>query len=176
MANERILIMKYNFLWLTLRLMKKQKLRTLTIFCGTFFSSFLLSSFGSLGYNFWNQVHDGNSEASTFDSTQWILIALVLILLGLVILCSAVLTYNLLSLTFIQKWRSMGGLITLGADSSNLVFMTITELVIIFCFAAPLGQIVLIIVALMTASMAATIVNWGLMRKENFLQDIRNFR
>ncbi len=49
--------MRWGFLWLTLRLIMKQRLRTITLFCGIFFSSFLLNAFGSLGYYFWTQVH-----------------------------------------------------------------------------------------------------------------------
>ena len=57
--------MRWGFLWLTLRLIMKQRLRTITLFCGIFFSSFLLNAFGSLGYYFWTQVHEGNSDTST---------------------------------------------------------------------------------------------------------------
>ena len=62
--------MRWGFLWLTLRLIMKQRLRTITLFCGIFFSSFLLNAFGSLGYYFWTQVHEGNSDTSTFNSTE----------------------------------------------------------------------------------------------------------
>ena len=34
--------MRWGFLWLTLRLIMKQRLRTITLFCSIFFSSFLL--------------------------------------------------------------------------------------------------------------------------------------
>lgn len=133
--------MKYGYLWLALRLMKKQKLRTLTVFCGILFSSFLLSTFGRLGYYFWNQVHEGASEITEFDSTQWILIVLVMVLLLLVGACSVIFLYNLFSLTFVQKWHSMERLMTLGATQGNIIFMVITEINMIYCVAAPMGII-----------------------------------
>ena len=133
--------MKHGYLWLTLRLMRKQKLRTWTIFCGILFSGFLLSVFGGLGYNFWNQVHEGTSEAAEFDSTQWILIALVLVLLLLVSACSVILLHNLFSLTFMQKWRSLSRLMTLGAVQNNIIFMMAVEIGVIYCMAAPLGPV-----------------------------------
>lgn len=133
--------MKHGYLWLTLRLMKGQKLRTWTIFCGILFSCFLLSAFGSLGYDFWMQIHEGTSQKTEFDATQWILVALVLVLLLLVVSCSVILLHNLFSLTFLQKWRSLNRLMILGATQSNIISMVVTEIGIIYCVATPLGQI-----------------------------------
>lgn len=134
--------MKHGYLWLTLRLMRKQKVRTGVIFCGIFFSCFLLSSFISLGYDFGMQVHGGTSQKTEFDGTQSILFILVLVLLLLVVSCSVILLHNLFSLTLLQKWRSMNLLLTLGAAQSKVISMVLTEIGIIYCIAAPLGQIV----------------------------------
>lgn len=95
--------MRWGFLWLTLRLIMKQRLRTITLFCGIFFSSFLLNAFGSLGYYFWTQVHEGNSDTSTFNSTELALTVLAVILLTIVLVCSAVLLHNLFALTFFKN-------------------------------------------------------------------------
>ena len=122
----------------------KQRLRTITLFCGIFFSSFLLNAFGSLGYYFWTQVHEGNSDTSTFNSTELALTALAVILLTIVLVCSAVLLQNLFALTFFQKWHSLGRLITLGATWQQLFLMVVIEVSIIYCIAAPLGLIVTI--------------------------------
>lgn len=136
--------MRWGFLWLTFRLIMKQRLRTITLFCGIFFSSFLLNAFGSLGYYFWTQVHEGNSDTSTFNSTELALTALAVILLTIVLVCSAVLLQNLFALTFFQKWHSLGRLITLGATWQQLFLMVVIEVSIIYCIAAPLGLIVTI--------------------------------
>lgn len=136
--------MRWGFLWLTLRLIMKQRLRTITLFCGIFFSSFLLNAFGSLGYYFWTQVHEGNSDTSTFNSTELALTVLAVILLTIVLVCSAVLLHNLFALTFFQKWHSLGRLITLGATWQQLFLMVVIEIGIIYCIAVPLGLIVTI--------------------------------
>lgn len=136
--------MKRGFLWLTMKLIMKQRLRTITLFCGIFFSSFLLTAFGSLGYYFWTQVHEGNSGTNTFNSTELALTALAVILLTIVLVCSAVLLHNLFALTFFQKWHSLGRLITLGATWQQLFLMVVIEIGIIYCIAAPLGLIVTI--------------------------------
>lgn len=68
-----------------------------------FFSSFLLNAFGSLGYYFWTQVHEGNSDTSTFNSTELALTVLAVILLTIVLVCSAVLLHNLFALTFFKN-------------------------------------------------------------------------
>ena len=117
--------MRWGFLWLTLRLIMKQRLRTITLFCGIFFSSFLLNAFGSLGYYFWTQVHEGNSDTSTFNSTELALTVLAVILLTIVLVCSAVLLHNLFALTFFQKWHSLGRLITLGATWQQLLLILV---------------------------------------------------
>lgn len=132
--------MKHVYLRLTLRLMKKQKLRTLTIFCGILFSCFLLSAFGEFGYDFWHQVHEGTTERIEFDSTQFVLAALITVLLSLVTVCSVILLYNLSSLAFLQRWRCMNCLMTLGAERSSILFMMAEEIAIIYVIAAPLGQ------------------------------------
>lgn len=137
--------MRWGFLWLTLRLIMKQRLRTITLFCGIFFSSFLLNAFGSLGYYFWTQVHEGNSDTSTFNSTELALTVLAVILLTIVLVCSAVLLHNLFALTFFQKWHSLGRLITLGATWQQLFLMVVIEIGIIYCIAVPLGLIVTIV-------------------------------
>ncbi len=136
--------MRWGFLWLTLRLIMKQRLRTITLFCGIFFSSFLLNAFGSLGYYFWTQVHEGNSDTSTFNSTELALTVLAVILLTIVLVCSAVLLHNLFAMTFFQKWHSLGRLITLGATWQQLFLMVVIEIGIIYCIAVPLGLIVTI--------------------------------
>lgn len=131
--------MKGTFLWLTLRLMKKQRLRTATVFYGIFCSVFLLSMFGRFGYYFWDQVHEGASAATEYDSTQWILAALVTVLLVLIVVCSVILLYNLCSLTFVQKWRSLSRLVALGATGGNVLSMVVTEISILYCGAAFAG-------------------------------------
>lgn len=132
--------MKHIFFWLTRKLMRKQKLRTLTLFLGILFSTFLLSSFCGLGYEFWMQVHESSTASTEFDSTQLILISLITVLLLLVISCSSILLHNLFSLTFLQKWKSLDRLMTLGATQNNIIVMVILEISVLYCIAAPLGQ------------------------------------
>lgn len=120
-------------LWLTWKLIRKQKLRTTAIFCGLLFSSFLLTAFGSFGYDFWVQVHEGSGESASFDHTQLVLISLVTVLLLLVAACSAILLHNLYSLTFARKWRSLTRLTALGAAPRDLLAITLLENVTLFC-------------------------------------------
>lgn len=129
-------------LWLTLRLMKKQKLRTLAVFCGILLSSFLLHTFCNLGFYFWEQVHDGTSEAASFDSTQQILTALAAVLFAIVFGCSAIWVHNLFSLTFAQKWQGVLRLMTLGASLNHILFMTTLELCILSSAAIPCGWVI----------------------------------
>ncbi len=133
--------MKHTFLWLTLKLMRKQKLRTLTLSASILFSTFLLCAFGSFGYEFWMQIHEGSTASGEFDSTQFILISLIAVLLLLVLSCSAILLYNLFSLTALQKWNSVNRLFMLGATKQNILFMLIVELGILYSFAAPPGYL-----------------------------------
>lgn len=126
-------------LWLALRFLKKQKLRTVTIFCGILFSCFLMTAFGSFGYDFWRQVHSEAKEETKFDSTQRILVLLVMVLLLLVASCAAILLHNLFSLTFLQRWRSLSRLISLGADLRDMAVMEVMGTGILFCIAAPVG-------------------------------------
>lgn len=133
--------MKHGYIWLVLRLMGKQKSRTVTVFCGILFSGFLLDAFGRLGYYFWTQVHNGTSETTEFDSTQLVLTILAIVLILLVMLCSVILLHNLFSLTFIQKWNSLRRLMALGAAGKNILFMVLAEISIIYCFAVLLGEI-----------------------------------
>lgn len=133
--------MKNFNLWLTLRLIRKQKLRTITIFCGILFSCFLLAAFCSFGYDFWMQVHGETRETAQFDSTQGILILLITVLLLLILLCSITLLHNLCSLTFTQRRRSLTRLLALGADTRSIITMELIETLILFCAAAPTGLI-----------------------------------
>ncbi len=55
------------------------------------------------GITFWTQVHEGNSDTSTFNSTELALTVLAVILLTIVLVCSAVLLHNLFALTFFQN-------------------------------------------------------------------------
>lgn len=126
-------------LWLTLRLLRKQKLRTVTIFCGILFSTFLLTAFCGFGYEFWVQVHGGTGESAAFDSTQGILIRLIVVLLLLILSCAITLLHNLCSLTFPQRWRSLSRLLALGANSSGMIAMALTETLLLFGAAAPAG-------------------------------------
>ena len=128
-------------LWLTLRLIRNQKLRTLSLFCGILFSFFLLGTFVSFGYDFWDQVHTSADEAAQYDRTQWILICLVAVLLLLVAACAAVLLHNLFSLTFSLRWRSLTRLISLGAGSKDIVLMTVLEVCLLYCVSAPIGHV-----------------------------------
>lgn len=127
---------KWN-LWLTLRFLRKQKLRTAAILCGMLFSGFLLTAFGSLGYDFWRQVHSEADEAAEYDSTQKILILLIVVLLLLVTSCVGILLRNLFSLTFSQRWRSLTRLISLGAGFRDIVHMEIMEILILSFAAVP---------------------------------------
>lgn len=130
--------MKYD-LWLALRFLRRQRLRTVTIFFGILFSCFLLTAFGSLGYDFWRQVHSGSDETTKFDSTQSILIALVIVLLLLVVSCTAVLLYNLFSLTLMQRRQSLVRLSSLGMDFRDMAVVEVIETGILYCAAAPFG-------------------------------------
>ncbi len=133
--------MKNFNLWLTLRLIRKQKLRTITIFCGILFSCFLLAAFCSFGYDFWMQVHGETREMAQFDSTQGILILLITVLLLLILLCSITLLHNLCSLTFTQRRRSLTRLLALGADTRSIITVELIETLMLFCAAAPTGLI-----------------------------------
>ena len=115
---------KWN-LWLTLRLFRKQKLRTAAIMCGMLFSGFLLTAFAGLGHDFWEQIHEGADEAAEYDSTQKILILLAVVLALLVTSCAGILLRNLFSLTFPQRWRSLHRLISLGAGFRDIIRMEI---------------------------------------------------
>lgn len=129
---------KWN-LWLTLRFLRKQKLRTAAILCGMLFSGFLLTAFGSLGYDFWRQVHSGADGAAEYDSTQQILILLIAVLLLLVTSCTGILLRNLFSLIFSQRWRSLTRLISLGADFRDIFHMEVMGIILLFLAAVPLG-------------------------------------
>ena len=129
---------KWN-LWLTLRFLRKQKLRTAAILCGMLFSGFLLTAFGSLGYDFWRRVHSGADGAAEYDSTQQILILLIAVLLLLVTSCTGILLRNLFSLTFSQRWRSLTRLISLGADFRDIFHMEIMGIILLFLAAVPVG-------------------------------------
>lgn len=126
-----------NRLWLTWKLIRKQKLRTTAIFFGLVLSCFLLEAFGSFGYDFWDQVHEGSKEAAGYDRTQWILIALVTILLLLVAACSGILLHNLYSLTFARRWRSLTRLTALGAGPRDLIAITYLENSILYGASLP---------------------------------------
>lgn len=123
-------------LWLTWKLIRKQKLRTAAISCGLLFSVILLGAFGNFGYDFWVQVHEGSGENVGYDRTQLILTALVAVLLALVAGCAGILLHNLYTLTFAQRWRSLTRLTALGATSRDLVIMTLQENVFFFCASA----------------------------------------
>ncbi len=126
-------------LWLTWKLIRKQKLRTAAIFLGLLSSVFLLGAFGSFGYDFWMQVHEGAGESAGYDRTQMILISLVTVLLLLVAGCCGILLHNLYSLTFARRWRSLARLTALGAGPRDLFVMTLQENAIFFCACAPPG-------------------------------------
>ncbi|MDE7298810.1 MAG: ABC transporter permease [Lachnospiraceae bacterium] len=129
------------YIWLVLRLIKKQKLRTVTIFCGILFSCILLITFCSFGYDFWKQVHQGAGEEAEFDFTQKVLILLMAVLLLLIVMCAAILLHNLFSLTFPQRWQSLVRLVSLGADPAGLVGMGLLENLLLYMAAAPAGVI-----------------------------------
>ncbi len=131
--------MKTYFLWLALRLMKKQRLRTITVFCSILLSSFLLYAFCGMGYYFWVQVHGGHLETAVFDSSQRVLAALAAVLAGIVFFCSAVFIRNLFALTFPQKWASLYRLLLLGAAGRELFFLAAVELGTLFAAASPSG-------------------------------------
>lgn len=126
-------------LWVTLRFIGKQRLRTAAILCGMLFSSFLLTAFGSLGYDFWRQVHGEAGEGAEFDSTRKILILLILILLLLVTSCAGILLRNLFSLTFPQRRRSLERLISIGADFRDIAKLEVLEILILYIAAVPGG-------------------------------------
>lgn len=128
-------------LWLTVRLIRKQKLRTAAVFCGQLFSCFLLGAFGSLGYEFWGQVHPESSGPVEFDATRWILVSLVAVLLLVVCACAAVLLHNLFALTFGQRQRSLLRLVMLGAHWRTMTAVTVLEGVALYCPAALLGSL-----------------------------------
>lgn len=120
-------------LWLTWRLIRKQKLRTAAIFLGLLSSIFLLGAFGGFGYDFWTQVHEGAGESAGYDRTQMILISLVTVLVLLVAGCCGILLHNLYSVTFARRWRSLARLTALGAGPRDLFVMTLQEDAIFFC-------------------------------------------
>ena len=126
-------------IWLVFRLIKKQKLRTVTIFCGILFSCILLITFCSFGYDFWEQVHQGAGEEAEFDFTQNVLILLITVLLLLILLCAAILLHNLFSLTFPRRWQSLTRLLSLGAEPGSLVDMGVVETLLLYAAAAPAG-------------------------------------
>lgn len=126
-------------IWLIFRLIKKQKLRTVTIFCGILFSCILLITFCSFGYDFWEQVHQGAGEEAEFDFTQNVLILLITVLLLLILLCAAILLHNLFSLTFPRRWQSLTRLLSLGAEPGSLVDMGVVETLLLYAAAAPAG-------------------------------------
>lgn len=128
-------------LWLTWKLIRRQKLRTAAIFCGLMLSCCLLGAFGSFGYDFWVQVHEGGGEAPGYDQTQLILISLVTVLLSLVAACSGILLHNLYSLTFAGRWRSLTRLTALGAGPRDLLAVTLLENGILYCAAVSSGHI-----------------------------------
>lgn len=138
---------KYCFLWLTLRLMKKQKLRTVALFLGGFSVSFLLYTFCRMGYYFWSQVHSTSSDFTAYGFGQSVLIALAVVLVAVVFGCSAVLLRSLFGLTFERKWRSLNRLWMLGACKNDIVFMVAVELCVLFCTAIPLGSGLAVFVA-----------------------------
>lgn len=138
--------MKNCFLWLSLRLMKRQKLRTAAVFGGILFSSCLLHVFCGLGWYFWIQVHGDSVRAGTYDFRHQILAVLAVLLLLIVFSCSAVLVYNLFSLTFDQKWRSCRRLMTLGAARMDILYLIFIEVVILFVAAVFTERMILYLV------------------------------
>lgn len=114
---------RYCFLWLTLRLMKKQKLRTVALFLGGFSVSFLLFTFCRIGYYFWSQVHSTSSDFTSYGFGQSVLIALAVVLVAVVFFCSAVLLRSLFGLTFERKWCSLNRLWMLGARKNDMIFL-----------------------------------------------------
>lgn len=126
-------------IWLVFRLIKKQKLRTVAIYCGMLFSCIMLITFCSFGYDFWEQVHQGAGEEAEFDFTQNVLILLITVLLLLILLCAAILLHNLFSLTFPRRWQSLTRLLSLGAEPGSLVGMGVVETVLLYAAAAPAG-------------------------------------
>lgn len=131
---------QYRFFWLAFRLMRKQKLRTLTLFLGGLSASFLLYTFCGMGYYFWNQVHSTSSGDVSYGFGQYVLAALAVLLLAVVCSCSVILLQSLFALTFEQKWRSLNLLQILGACTKDLIFMAAAEICILFCTAIPLGM------------------------------------
>lgn len=127
------------YTWMVLRLIKKQKLRTVTVFCGILFSCILLLTFCSFGYDFWRQVHQGAGEEAEFDFTQKVLILLIAVLLSLILMCAAILLHNLFSLTFPKRWQSLICLVSLGAEPAGLVGMGLLETLLLYGAATPVG-------------------------------------
>ena len=128
------------FLWLALRLMKKQKLRTATLFLGGFSASFLLYTFCRMGYYFWSQMYRPSKDFTSYGFGQSVLTALAVVLVAVVFCCSTVLLQSLFALTFELKWRSLNRLWMLGACKRDIVLMVSVELCILFCTAIPLGS------------------------------------
>lgn len=137
---------KHCFLWLTLRLMKKQKSESRSVFCCMLFSSILLHVFCGLGCYFFNQVHGEKSGAASFGLGQLILAALAAVLLILVFSCSAVLIRNLFSLTFVQRWKSLGRFFILGATGKDILFMAAAETGLLMVIAVPAGCMLSILI------------------------------
>lgn len=127
------------YTWLVLRLIKKQKLRTVSILCGMLFSCILLITFCSFGYDFWRQVHQGAGEEAEFDFTRKVLALLLAVLLLLILLCAAILLHNLFSLTFPGRWQSLMKLVSIGADPAALAGMGLLEVLLLYIVAAPVG-------------------------------------
>lgn len=125
--------------WLTWRLIKNQRLRTASIFCGLVLSCLLLGAFASFGCEFWAQVHGEADRSVEYDQTQLILILLITVLLILVAACSAILLHNLYSLTFARQWRSLSRLLELGAGPRDILAITVLENIVLYCAAIPPG-------------------------------------
>lgn len=131
--------MRHIYVFLALRLLRRQRLRTVSIFCGMLFSVYLLCAFAGFGYEFWRQVHSGADENTRFDATEKILILLVAVVLLLVVSCAVVLLGNLFSLTYSQRRKSLSCLVSLGADVKGLFVVTFLDTALLFCAAAFAG-------------------------------------
>ena len=133
---------KHGFLWLAIRMMKKQKLRTAVLFFSLLTVCVLLHVFCGLGYYFWMQVHGGVMIGSgEYDFRQNALVILAAGLMLVIVFCSASLLWNLFSLTFRQKWQGLKRLMALGAARGDILFMAFVEAAVLYGIAAPCGQL-----------------------------------
>ncbi len=118
---------RHCFLWLTLRLLYRQKLRSAAVFSCILFSGIQLQVFCGLGCYFWKQVHGEKEGTVSYGYGQVILMLLAVVLLVLVFSCAAALVRNLFSMAFAQRWKSMERFLILGATGKEMLLLAAAD-------------------------------------------------